>query len=150
MIHQADGGREEEWAGHHQGHGVVGNVVTRSAQMLLCCCLAEFDTEADAQAAAAKCVVTFTRLRLMSDEQQIKCDNNPYGFFKLLPLHPELDRLEVVGGGEVHGRSKPSSTVFSRVECGAEALGLLLAEDAGDLQRRDSMKPQGKSLHPFA
>jgi len=44
----------------------------------------------------------------------------------------------VVGGGEVMGRSKPSSTVFSTVACSAEALGLLLAEDAGDLQRRET------------
>ena len=38
-----------------------------------------------------------------------------YGFFNfllLLLLLPELDRLEVVRGGEVTVRSKPSSTVL--------------------------------------
>ncbi|TNN82796.1 hypothetical protein EYF80_007037 [Liparis tanakae] len=31
MIHQADGGREEEWAGHQQGHGI------RPSQYILHC-----------------------------------------------------------------------------------------------------------------
>lgn len=62
-----------------------------------------------------------------------------YRFFNfllllLLLLLAELERLEVVRGGEVTVRSKPSSTVFSTGEWSAEALGLLLAEDAGDLQ----------------
>lgn len=51
-----------------------------------------------------------------------------YGFFDLLLLL--LLCLEVVGG-EVASRSRPTSTVFS-----AEALGLLPAEDAADLQKR--------------